>query len=544
MDFSERLGRHDGDDTVSKLVSRVIGWAPGAPELPAWTEIDAETEARASSRDARRVLWVLDALDEGEGVLSIASGFGTALRLALGKGPDGERGGLTAMEARQWGDAAEKVLGVSLAVSLCFPGPPEARVAALRSMPAGRAVLSWLAMAEVLLPFADEVVAGKVASRLEACRAGARAQLAAVVSEAEAAAADEQWPSLLAAVAELAAQRAALPFNAAGLLAEYLPSVFGVVDASAAVAAGAFDALPVYRMLATRLVAEVAVAGEFPGLEVAAVAEPAPVVEPAAVAPVADPVLHAPTVDEPPVTPPDLGEPVATSRDLEEPVATSRDWEEPVVDAPVASSPPAFVSPPEVTRDGWVHGDELPGVVPEGFDDSPVEDEGDEDTAPSRTLVVDFAAEGEPVPEVGGGTTAPSSSEAGVPPPLPVEAPPPLPEPVPDPRVEPPRRVVAPEVKRPILVERPPEPEPEARGSGARWLGLSIGAILVAAVLCVGLLGAAGAGWWWYTQRGMSVATPATPTTAPAQPAPAQPAPAYEPSKQPTTKPGGRKGRR
>ncbi|MBM4365725.1 MAG: hypothetical protein FJ102_05880, partial [Deltaproteobacteria bacterium] len=138
MDFAARLRRHDGDDTVSRLVARVIAWAPGAPELPAWTDIGAEAATRAASREGRRVLWVLDALDEGEDVLSIASGFGTALRLALGRGPDGQRGGLAAMEARQWGDATEKLLGVSLALALCFPGPPEARLAALRALPAGR----------------------------------------------------------------------------------------------------------------------------------------------------------------------------------------------------------------------------------------------------------------------------------------------------------------------------------------------------------------------------------------------------------------------
>ena len=276
VDLLARLGARAPSDPLVRTLQEVLGWCPGAPTLPMWTtwaagaaalglpaEAAAAAPQRATALPAWTALATLDGLDEGEDVLSIASGLGTALRLMMARAPGSGASQLTSMEARQRTDAADKLLAVALALDELFPGDPGAATERAQALPTGRSLIAWLAVGELLLPFFDDVLARRTAAILGAERVSARARLATSLGEEQAARADAAWPALVAEVASFAESISHLPFDAGSLVGRYLPRVAGAADVAGAVAAGAFDALPIYHLLGSRLVAEAALFGSW-----------------------------------------------------------------------------------------------------------------------------------------------------------------------------------------------------------------------------------------------------------------------------------------
>ena len=522
-DLELRLAAYGDDDRVVRLVRSVLAWAPGAPALPGWRTFeegatalgrgDVDGARSAAGGDAAKAaIRALDALDEGEDVLSIASGLGTALRLALSRGTDAEPGGLAAMAIRQRADAADKLLGVGHALALCLPGPPPERIVALRSTPAGRALLAWLGAVELFLPFAHEMVTGDLAASLEAERAAALGRLSTASGVDAAEAADDQWDSLLAASLDIARACAHLPFDAGKLIATALPAVFGTVDAAAAVAAGAVDALPVYHLIGSRLLADLL-------------------------------LIHGGVSASSPAMLPAHTHPDAPSEEVPS-AAPSRE-------TPVMDRPPSSAASPggggEEGRGGLAL-PEIPPPVPE----------------PVPPAVPPPLPEPEPPPVL-------PAVPPPAPPPAPSPAPPPVPQPVPAlalgppplasvplatvasgrgrprdvPPAEPPARAAsaapaAPAAPRPGRGS-PSHPyvasgegwveRPAARGTGV--LGYGIGFVVLVVALCGGGAVILGGGWWALRGSHTPVtAAPSVPAVAP------PPAPVPATSSPPSVAPG------
>ena len=279
-------------DRLLRLVQGVLDWAPRAAPLPAWTtwaegaaslglppEAAAAAPRRATEAAPAKALAVLDALDEGEDLFSIASGLGTSLRLAFARSRDGLAGGLDDVAIRQRADAADKVLALADALAALFPGEAAGRLDRLQRLPAGRALVSWIVIVELALPFMDEVAGGRIGAFLEAEHAGAVQRLGAVLGAEEAAAANLGWAGVVAVLVPQAEAMIRTPFDVGGVVSRYLPKAVAMGDSVAGVAAGAFDALPVYRLLAARVVAEAALLGTW---DEPAVAEVAPKLAPEA----------------------------------------------------------------------------------------------------------------------------------------------------------------------------------------------------------------------------------------------------------------------
>ncbi len=363
-DLHTRLGAQSATEPVMRVLNGVLAWSPNAPLPPQWAEwsegakslnlaADAANAApeRATRPVVRRALGWLDGLDEGEDFLSIASGLGTALRLAFARTSGGGAVELSAMAARQRADAADKILGVALAFDALFPGAPEASVAAVAALPAGRSLLTWVAVAELFFPFVDEVSGGKLAEILEAERPAALVRVERALGAEEAARAAAGWAALVGALVPIAESAATLPFDAGALIGRYVPGASGAAEVVGAVAAGTFDTLPVYRILGARLVGEAVLVGSFEVADVAAVVEaPIPLAEPVSPVsgpppvPAAEPVVAAPVSGPPPVpaakpvapAPVPAAKPVATA-----PVSTPK----PVATAPVSTPKPAVSAP-------------------------------------------------------------------------------------------------------------------------------------------------------------------------------------------------------
>ena len=519
-DLHTRLGAQSANEPVMRVLNGVLAWSPNAPVPPQWAEwsegakslnLDADAANAAPERATRpvvrRALAWLDGLDEGDDFLSIASGLGTALRLAFARTSGGGAVELSAMAARQRADAADKILGVALALDALFPGAPEASVAAVAALPAGRSLLTWVAVAELFFPFVDEVSGGKLVEILEAERPAALVRVERALGAEEAARAVAGWAALVGALVPIAESAAKLPFDAGALIGRYVPGASGAAEVVGAVAAGTFDTLPVYRILGARLVGEAVLVGSFEAADVAAVVEaPIPVAQPVATVPVsgpppvpaAEPVAIVPVSGPPPVPAAKPVAPVSGPPPVPaaKPVATTPiPAAEPVVAAPVSGPPPVPAAKPVATSP-------IPAAKP---------------VAPA------------PIPAAK--------------PVAPVSGPPPVPaaKPVatsPIPAAKPVAAAPIPAAKPVAAAPVSALPAPPA-GGGSLRLGVAA-AVVIGLFGCAGLL-AAGGGWWWANRpaSGISAAPAPVPASAPA-PVPASaaaPVPASVPAPVPASAP-------
>ena len=267
-----RLAARTETDPVVRIVKSVLDWLPGDVTLAEWTDFEggvaalgqgnaASARQSAEAEAAVRALSVFDGLDEGDDVFSIASGLGTALRLAMASGKGAAPGGLAAMLVRQRADAADKLLAVAVALGCCFPGNPEEALARTRRLPSGEVLLTWLAGVELFCPFVGEAVARAPSAWLESELPAAAARVRGSVTESELAAGKAIYPILVAELLPRVERLARTPLDVAKLGFKWLPRVAGVVDGAGAVAAGAVDLVPVYQLLGERFVAEVAIDG-------------------------------------------------------------------------------------------------------------------------------------------------------------------------------------------------------------------------------------------------------------------------------------------
>lgn len=268
-DLATQLGAWAETDITPRLVWTIFECIPGAPAVSTYRsleearmlcapELDDAGFARAltlaASPEIVRALQVADAVDKGDVGISVFTGLRSALTWFFG-----DRAKALDTDAQQGADAALKAAAVAWLGWSLFPGGVADRVAALRALPAGEALLAWYAAVELALPFADDAALasgsllgglvdryGHVFDRLDAA-AGAGAGKAAV----------GMLGGLTGPVDELARSMAGRVATIAAKAAEVLPPAIATAGTVAGAAATAADALPVYRYLVARLAAEV-----------------------------------------------------------------------------------------------------------------------------------------------------------------------------------------------------------------------------------------------------------------------------------------------
>jgi hypothetical protein len=211
----------------------------------------------ARGDDAQAALRVLQGLDPGIEVVAILTSLKSAVKLYLAHR---DLGRVEAeLEDRQAEDAVIKTLGIALAAARLLGEPRAGAARRLADIPSGRALLAFHAAIDVAVPFLDDVreAGGKGLHRLVERQGASQARLmAAQLSWASVWEAAEVVPELLDVSAELASAAAAHAGPVVDLVTRDVAVLELAADAvSTAVAAGA-DALPVYRYLGARLVAE------------------------------------------------------------------------------------------------------------------------------------------------------------------------------------------------------------------------------------------------------------------------------------------------
>lgn len=271
--LSEVLAAHRADDVTVRVVNGFFSVLPFAatwrypntleeaatavePALAARVAAKAEVLARAPGPQA--ALAAFDFLDKGDAGIALFSGLRGAVKAARGEGA------ASALETdpQQAADAGLKAAGLSFAAYKLFDGPLDDRAKALLSTNAGRALLTWYVASDVVLPFADNFVAGgtDLITELIDKQAAANVTRLAAVAGPEVQEAAGMLEKLSGSLKGFAGQAATFAAPLSAYAKDSLPGVLGTADKVTSVAATGVDALSAYRALGASLVAEVVLA--------------------------------------------------------------------------------------------------------------------------------------------------------------------------------------------------------------------------------------------------------------------------------------------
>jgi hypothetical protein len=262
----------EGDVSV-KVVRAVLSVVPGAPELPfyrtlqeaqalTFPELPSDALARATAYAAEpgslRALEVADYIDRGDVGIAAFSGAAAAFKFFFGN-----RAKALDTDPEQGADAALKALALAYLIHQLVPGTITEKIALLRSTPAGEALLTWFAAVEIALPFSDDaLLAGGsvVGSLMEKYGGGHVAKLDRIGGAGAGASATAMLGGLAAPLDKVIANVSGYTQSIADKAKQYLPSAIASAGTVAGAVATGADALPVYRLLVGRLVAEVSLA--------------------------------------------------------------------------------------------------------------------------------------------------------------------------------------------------------------------------------------------------------------------------------------------
>lgn len=265
------LGRFNEQDYTVRICRAIFSTVPSAPPFVYYKDLngavkrirpdagsDVVQRATELSKKAEvgRALWVADALDAADVGLAAFAGLKNLFSL-FASGPPRRR--TFEADRPQAVDAALKLMGLSYMTYKLFGGSTAERISQLTNLPAGREAIVYYAVAEIALPFTDNVleVGGSVISKLMQHASGEGAsrfgQFAGQESVREATGVLEQLTKPLEAVMIQVKEHLDPLIEKLKLV---VPGVLGVADSVTGAVATGLDAIPVWRFVGGRLAAE------------------------------------------------------------------------------------------------------------------------------------------------------------------------------------------------------------------------------------------------------------------------------------------------
>jgi hypothetical protein len=254
-DVNALLVQFSEDDYTPRLCRGIFKVVPFAPSLPHYgslvealqiIEPGAKRKALERAEEIiktepyQRALWMCNALDTADSGISVFSGVKSAV--ALYRARQGEGSPLDALETdqQQAADAVLKGLGLAFIVYHLFPGGPTEKIKAFQESETGKALALYYAAVEVGLPFADNALTGggrMIADLFERMGEDKVQEFASVTGQSEAT-------------------------EAVGVMRQLIQPLDGMVQMASkylSLMADAAVAMPVWRYLGARLVAERAI---------------------------------------------------------------------------------------------------------------------------------------------------------------------------------------------------------------------------------------------------------------------------------------------
>ena len=165
------LGQFNEGDITVKLCSSIFGIIPGGPDFVFYNNLDGavsrlaggdpdikeKAKNLAKSEEMSKALWVADKIDTADAGISIYTGVKNLFSLFGDK-----KASKRTFEAdpQQATDAALKAAGLSFMIYKMFPGGVGEKINLFKETPAGQELAIYYAVAEVALPFTDNLVEG------------------------------------------------------------------------------------------------------------------------------------------------------------------------------------------------------------------------------------------------------------------------------------------------------------------------------------------------------------------------------------------------
>lgn len=270
--LEETLGRYEADHLTVKLCSSIFQVVPGGPEFRFYNDIEggvrrhatgassdliARTKTLIAGEDASQALWVADALDTADAGLGIYAGLKNLLGV-LRKGDDPGKRTFEA-DPQQATDAALKAVGLAYMIHKLFPGSVSEKISAFGRLKAGQEIMTYYAVAEVALPFADNLVegGGNLIGKLTNTHQGAIKERFSRFAGSDAFTQATGVLGPLTAPLEKHVNQAKGHTKAVVTrIKDYLPGAMNAADSLTGVAATGLDLRPVWRFLGSRLVVE------------------------------------------------------------------------------------------------------------------------------------------------------------------------------------------------------------------------------------------------------------------------------------------------
>ncbi len=268
------LGEFKSDDLTVKLVSTIFGVVPGGPSFVFYNNLEGavgriaggdpavleKARALAAGDDMKRAIWVADKLDMADAGLGVYSGVKNLL--GLFGGSKGEAKRTFESDPQQATDAALKAAGLAYMIHKMYPGGIGEKIGMFRETPAGQELAIFYAVAEVALPFTDNLVEGgaNLVQKLLSSRKGDMdSKFSSVVGSDALQQASGVLGQFTAPLGGYVDQVKGHTGPIADKVKSFLPSAataMNIGDSATGVAATGIDLMPVWRFLGGRVVAE------------------------------------------------------------------------------------------------------------------------------------------------------------------------------------------------------------------------------------------------------------------------------------------------
>ena len=280
--ITEVLEKFNATDYSVKLCEAIFGVIPGMQPFQFYNNIEGAAQriaggdtaildkAReiASTPEVQTAVWVADAIDKADMGISVISGVKNLMSLFGGA----KQASTFEADPQQAADAVMKAAAIAYIIHKLFPGEITAKISHFRELPAGNEIAMFYAMADVALPFADNLVSGgaSLISTLFSRHSQEMTQkFGAVVGGDGMKEAGGVLEKFQGPLGEYVDQAKGHTGTVMERIRGFLPSaatVGNVTDSMTGAAATAMDVMPVWRFLGSRLAAEACVSRAVKGV--------------------------------------------------------------------------------------------------------------------------------------------------------------------------------------------------------------------------------------------------------------------------------------
>lgn len=270
--INDVLGKFSGNDYTVKLSSTIFGVVPNFPSFQFYNNLEgaasrlnatdeaiiAKARELAEQPDIKSAVWVADAVDKADMGISVVTGVKNLLSLFGGT----RQQSTFEADPQQAIDAVMKAAALSYIIYKTMPGDIGQKVSRFFEIPAGKELTLYYAMAEIALPFTDDLVSGgaNLISRLFSRHRGDMNQKFSSVVGGEGM---KQAGEVLEKMEKPLGEYIDIAKNHTGSvmskIRDFLPSastIGNIADSATGAAATAMDVMPVWGFLGSRFAAE------------------------------------------------------------------------------------------------------------------------------------------------------------------------------------------------------------------------------------------------------------------------------------------------